>query len=324
MDEVNKGVVTSDGYYFALVPKTKDRREPFRLVSLHVSDVKKSQDYYTSVFGMNVYQRKDVNDFWFGPAENKEESVIVGYSADQALLELVELKDAKLDHAKALGRIATSCEEDGPWTVADKVKAQGAKIAHGPLALPPHGERVLVAQDHDGYDYCFVVASDYTKLCDKVKEKKIDWDFRAKKGGDGHPLPDYTREDESRDDEPPAKKSKKEEGEFRVTDIQSEEEYDKLIKSQSHVFVDFNATWCKPCKKILPEIKKWSVQDEFKHVLFLSVDVGTHDDLGDKLEIKQMPTFFFIFNGELMDRMHGINVDTILTRLKKLAAKKKE
>jgi len=306
VDEVNGFVFTNDRYRFKLVYRTKDRREPFRLVSLHVTDVKKSRDYYTSSFGMSVFSSKDVNG-----ALKSDDSVLVGFSEDQTLIELVELRDAKLDHAKALGRIASAVEDNGPWTIGAKVREAGGKISHGPMALPPHGERVVVLQDFDGYEYAFVDARDYAKLCDSVKNKTIDWDWRAKK---------LSRADEDRDT-----KSSKDSGDsssHKVHDVKNEEEYNELIKSKSHVFVDFNASWCKPCKKILPEIKKWSVQPEFEHVLFLSVDVEELGELSSKLEITQMPTFFFLHKGELVERMTGSYADPILVRLRKHAARK--
>eukprot|EP00456_Euglypha_rotunda_P019405 TRINITY_DN1718_c0_g2_i12.p1 TRINITY_DN1718_c0_g2~~TRINITY_DN1718_c0_g2_i12.p1 ORF type:complete len:152 (-),score=26.06 TRINITY_DN1718_c0_g2_i12:230-685(-) len=149
-----------------------------------------------------------------------------------------------------------------------------------------------------------------------VKTKTIDWDFRtkklSKKGGD--------------DDEEPSHREKKTKTEpaslGRVKHVKSEDEYNELIKSNPHVFVDFNASWCKPCKKIMPEIIKWSTQPEFEHVSFLSVDVEELDDLGNKLDISQMPTFFFIHKGELVEKMNGSYVEPILSRLKKLAARK--
>jgi len=310
VDQVNGIVLTHDGYKFKLVYKTKDRKEPFRLVSLHVTDVKKSKDYYTQVFGMTTFQSKDVNG-----ASKSDDSVIVGYDDEQALLELVELKDAKLDHAKALGRIATAVEDNGPWTIAEKVKEAKGKISHGPFALPPHGERVMIAQDFDGYEYCFVDATDYEKLCNLVKTNTIDWDFRAKK---------LSRQDDDDDTGHKDKKPKVEDEskDSKVIDIQSTEEYDEKIKAASHVFVDFNAPWCKPCKKILPEVRKWSVDPEFAHITFLSVNVEDLDELGERLEIKKMPTFFFIHNGQTVDQMNGTNVDNILKRLRSLAARK--
>lgn len=49
--------------------------------------------------------------------------------------------------------------------MADRVKALGGKIVHGPMALPPHMERVVIVEDADGFEYCFVDATGFAKVC---------------------------------------------------------------------------------------------------------------------------------------------------------------
>lgn len=88
-----------------------------------------------------------------------------------------------LDHALAPGRFALETEDGAPDKVAAKMEAIGGTIAHGPFKLQPHGEEVVIVQDGDGHEYCFVDARGYTNCIsvrDAVGGTDIVWDYRDK------------------------------------------------------------------------------------------------------------------------------------------------
>ena len=49
-----------------------------------------------------------------------------------------------------------------------------------------------------------------------------------------------------------------------VKKLESQEEFDALIKGDKLVLVDFFATWCPPCRRFQPTLA--NLEEEFKNV----------------------------------------------------------
>ena len=69
------------------------------------------------------------------------------------------------------------------------------------------------------------------------------------------------------------------------------------------VVIDFWATWCPPCRVMSPILEELS--EELGHVKFLSIDVDAEPGLTDKYNVKAMPTFLIIKDGEVAARFMG-------------------
>lgn len=86
-----------------------------------------------------------------------------------------------------------------------------------------------------------------------------------------------------------------------ISEILSVEQFNNELRcTNKYIFVDFYATWCGPCKKIVPELKK--LCDEYEEIKFLKVDVGKIPVLAKQYQISAMPTFLLF---------HVIDSDTI-------------
>lgn len=77
-----------------------------------------------------------------------------------------------------------------------------------------------------------------------------------------------------------------------VKRLESEEEFDDLLKKNAKVVVKFTATWCVPCENIHPfyqeKCKEYSEYD------FITVDVDDFDDIAGKYSVAIMPTFIIV------------------------------
>jgi len=64
----------------------------------------------------------------------------------------------------------------------------------------------------------------------------------------------------------------------------------------------FTADWCGPCKKVRPIVEEINKDSAVK---FKVVDVDSEMDLVKAFEIKSVPTFIIIKDGEIISRASG-------------------
>ena len=83
----------------------------------------------------------------------------------------------------------------------------------------------------------------------------------------------------------------------------------KLI-SDGNVIVDFYATWCPPCKMMLPIINE--IANEYPQIKVVKVDIDEFKDIAagfqvgdDKISIGSVPQFYFFNDGKLIDHFKG-------------------
>jgi len=82
-------------------------------------------------------------------------------------------------------------------------------------------------------------------------------------------------------------------------------DFDKVVAENKLVLVDIGATWCPPCRKMLPVIDK--VKSQFANKLyFLAVDGGIDMDVMKHLQFETLPTFIIYKNGKEVWRKTGI------------------
>lgn len=64
----------------------------------------------------------------------------------------------------------------------------------------------------------------------------------------------------------------------------------------------FTADWCGPCKKVRPVVEQINQDSTIK---FQLVDVDSELELVKAFEIKSVPTFIIIKDGEVVNRVTG-------------------
>lgn len=99
--------------------------------------------------------------------------------------------------------------------------------------------------------------------------------------------------------------------------ITSQEDFYHTIKTSRNVVVDFNATWCGPCKNIAPKIEELS--RDYHMITFLSVDVDNLSDVAENFKVSAMPTFVFIRDGNVINTVVGANYNAVLVGTRQLS-----
>ncbi len=104
-----------------------------------------------------------------------------------------------------------------------------------------------------------------------------------------------------------------------MREITKEQLIEKLNNNEK-VVVDFFATWCGPCKALIPTLE--SIQDNYEGVEFVKVDVDQNTDLAISMGVRSVPTVV-LFNGkDEVFRTTGANTkafyNTVITESFKL------
>uniref|UniRef100_M3ZAH3 Glyoxalase domain-containing protein 4 n=1 Tax=Nomascus leucogenys TaxID=61853 RepID=M3ZAH3_NOMLE len=148
--EVAEGVFETEapgGYKFYLQNRSLPQSDPVLKVTLAVSDLQKSLNYWCNLLGMKIYEK-----------DEEKQRALLGYADNQCKLELQGIKGA-VDHAAAFGRIAFSCPQKELPDLEDLMKRENQKILTPLVSLDTPGKatvQVVILADPDGHEICFV------------------------------------------------------------------------------------------------------------------------------------------------------------------------
>ncbi|CAN6326822.1 unnamed protein product [Urochloa humidicola] len=91
--------------------------------------------------------------------------------------------------------------------------------------------------------------------------------------------------------------------------ITSKEGWDQKIAEANRdgktVVANFSASWCGPCRVIAPVYAEMS--KTYPQLMFLTIDVDDLMDFSSSWDIRATPTFFFLKNGQQIDKLVGAN-----------------
>lgn len=80
--------------------------------------------------------------------------------------------------------------------------------------------------------------------------------------------------------------------------------YTQLINSNSVVLVEFYATWCPHCKKMMPIVEQ--IKELLSGVVEIyQLDIDQNQEVADEADVNSVPTFLLYKNGKEIWRQSG-------------------
>lgn len=81
-----------------------------------------------------------------------------------------------------------------------------------------------------------------------------------------------------------------------IKHLEKAEDFEKILAEDKNVLVDFNATWCGPCRIMGREMEE--MEEEFKDVTFLKVDTDEFPKIAQKYGVISIPMMFAFKDGK--------------------------
>jgi thioredoxin 1 len=85
------------------------------------------------------------------------------------------------------------------------------------------------------------------------------------------------------------------------------EQLETLKSSGQTLLVDYWATWCGPCKTLIPRLE--DLESQYPNVKFVKIDVDQNTKHAQEVGIRSVPTVIVINNKEVIHRSSGVNTD---------------
>lgn len=101
--------------------------------------------------------------------------------------------------------------------------------------------------------------------------------------------------------------------------LRTEGDLDELVKKTAEegriLIVDYYAPWCRACQRLLHQIHKIAAQDEFRDVVFASVDFELAREFCRKKGVDKLPTLEMYRGEELKQNWAGASKSRMLDML---------
>ena len=77
----------------------------------------------------------------------------------------------------------------------------------------------------------------------------------------------------------------------------------EVLNSDKTVLLDFWASWCAPCRRVVPIVEE--IADERRDIKVGKINVDEEPELASKFSIMSIPTLVVMKNGKIVQQVSG-------------------
>lgn len=77
----------------------------------------------------------------------------------------------------------------------------------------------------------------------------------------------------------------------------------EVLQAQEPVLVDFWASWCAPCRRLMPIVEE--ISDKTAGVKVCKANVGEQKEIAARYGVQSVPTLILFRNGKAADKLVG-------------------
>ena len=91
---------------------------------------------------------------------------------------------------------------------------------------------------------------------------------------------------------------------MKIIEVKNDSFKKEVLDYKGTVLVDFNATWCGPCRMLKPIIEE--LANERNDIKFVGVDIDEAEGLSEKYGVYSIPCLVLFKDGQEIDRSIGL------------------
>ena len=78
---------------------------------------------------------------------------------------------------------------------------------------------------------------------------------------------------------------------------------EEVLNSEKPVLVDFWASWCGPCRMVIPVVEK--IAEEYPEYKVVKINVDEEQELAAQFGVMSIPTLMVVKNGQVVNKSVG-------------------
>lgn len=98
-----------------------------------------------------------------------------------------------------------------------------------------------------------------------------------------------------------------------IIHLETINDFEKIIKENNKIIIDFYAAWCGPCKMLSPMLEK--VQAAKPEWTILKIDIDHFAELASQFAVSAVPTLVFMINQEVKETSLGFRPESELLKI---------